>query len=97
MTCQVIFEMTVKDGRFDELRQWFIDKLPATRAFEGNVSVEVVRDQNEPARVVFMEKWNTRENFEAYLAWREETGVVAELLDVIEGEIDFRFHDPIGV
>ncbi|MFC9735075.1 putative quinol monooxygenase [Streptomyces roseolus] len=97
MTCHVIFKMTVQDGRFDDLRSWFVEQLPGTRAFEGNVSVEVVRDQDAPNTVVFMEKWDSRKNFEDYLAWRTETGVVAELADMLDGDIDFRYHDSLGV
>ncbi|MYV97797.1 antibiotic biosynthesis monooxygenase family protein [Streptomyces sp. SID3343] len=97
MACHVIFELTAKEGRLDDLRKWFVDRLPATRSFEGNISVEVVRDQDVPTKVVFMEKWSARENFERYLAWRTETGVVQELVEMIEGEIDFRFYDVLGV
>ncbi|EFF89133.1 MULTISPECIES: putative quinol monooxygenase [unclassified Streptomyces] len=97
MACHVIFEMTVKAGRFDDLRKWFLEKLPGTRDFEGNISVEVVRDQDDPTRIVFVEKWDARQDFERYLAWRTETGVVAELGELLEGGIDFRFHDGLGV
>ncbi len=44
-----------------------------------------------------MEKWDTRKNFEDYLAWRVESGVVEELMQYLDGEIDFRYFDPIGV
>ncbi|MGC4251244.1 MAG: antibiotic biosynthesis monooxygenase family protein [Sphingobium sp.] len=97
MTCQVVFEMTVKEGCFDQVRAWFIDKLPGTRAFRGNVSVEVVREQDDPDKLIFMEKWDRRADFEAYLAWRVEQGVVAELMEYLDDEIRFRYFDPIGV
>ncbi|GIR37137.1 MAG: hypothetical protein CM15mP49_25220 [Actinomycetota bacterium] len=32
-------------------------------------------DQDNPDRIILWEKWETRENYEAYLAWRTETGM----------------------
>ncbi|MCD0447907.1 antibiotic biosynthesis monooxygenase [Actinocorallia sp. API 0066] len=97
MTCQVVFELHVKKEHVDNVRQWFVDKLPGTRAFRGNVSVEVVREQDDPTKFVFMEKWNERKDFEDYLAWRVEEGTVAELAEMLEGDIDFRYFEPLGV
>ena len=45
-----------------------------TRAFEGCENVETYTDADDPDRIVLWEKWATREDQEAYLAWRTETG-----------------------
>ena len=53
--------------------------LPAladTRAFEGCESIETYVDQDNPDHIFLWEKWATRENYEAYLAWRMETGMM---------------------
>ena len=53
--------------------------LPAladTRAFEGCESIETYVDQDNPDHIFLWEKWATRENYEAYLAWRTETGMM---------------------
>ncbi|GHB73311.1 hypothetical protein GCM10010377_74680 [Streptomyces viridiviolaceus] len=97
MTCHVIFETTVKDGNLDGLRKWFTEKLPGTRGFAGNVSVEVVHNQDDPSKILFLEKWDSRQSFERYLAWRVETGAVDELGTMLDGEIDFRYYDALGV
>lgn len=97
MAIQVTIDMNVKDGRFDDLRNWFIKNVPGTRDFEGNITVEIARNQDDPARILFVEKWDSRANFENYLAWRDKTGVIAELLEMLDGDITFRYHDFIGV
>ncbi|MGW5570299.1 putative quinol monooxygenase [Nocardia thailandica] len=97
MAIQVTIDMTAKEGCVDELRTWFLDHLAGTRGFAGNISVEVARNQDEPTRILFVEKWESRESFEAYLAWRDESGVIAELLELLEGDITFRYHDFLGV
>ncbi|MGM7645914.1 putative quinol monooxygenase [Nocardia sp. JW2] len=97
MAIQVSIDMTAKPGRFDDLRDWFIAHIPGTRNFAGNITVEIARNQDEPNRIFFVEKWNTRADFESYLAWREESGVIAELVEMLDGDITFRYHDFIGV
>ncbi|MFG2442761.1 putative quinol monooxygenase [Nocardia fluminea] len=97
MAIQVTIDMAAKADRFDDLREWFVKNLPGTRSFAGNISVEVARNQDEPARILFVEKWDTRANFEAYLAWRDESGVIAELLEMLDGDITFCYHDFLGV
>ncbi|TQM32595.1 quinol monooxygenase YgiN [Nocardia bhagyanarayanae] len=97
MAIQVTIDMAAKEGRFDDLREWFVKNLPGTRGFPGNISVEVARNQDEPARILFVEKWDKRSDFEAYLAWRDESGVIAELVEMLDGEIIFRYHDFLGV
>ncbi len=97
MSCQVIFEMKVKHGCFEKLRSFLIEKLPGTRGYPGNICVEVVREQDDPGTILFMEKWASREVFEAYLASRTEEGTLSELADYIEGSVRFRYYDAIGV
>jgi quinol monooxygenase YgiN len=97
MTCQAILEITVKDGCYDELRKWLIKILPETRGFDGNVNVEFVRNQDDPSKLLMMEKWETREHYERYLAWRVEVGTIDELSTMIDGELQVRYFDFIGL
>lgn len=97
MTCQVILEITAKDGTYDDMRKFFIEILPDTRAFEGCVSVDFVRNQDNPNQLLIMEKWNTRQDYERYFAWRGETGVLDKLGSMIDGEPQLRFFDAVGV
>jgi quinol monooxygenase YgiN len=97
MTCQVILELTAKDGSYDELRKYFIDIISDTRSFQGCVSVDFVRNQDDPNQLVILEKWDTRKDYEAYFAWRQETGVLDELGKMAAGAPQLRFFDPMGV
>ncbi|MFF0494001.1 putative quinol monooxygenase [Nocardia sp. NPDC004068] len=97
MAIQVSIDMTAKEGSYDDLRNWFLEHIPGTRGFEGNITVEIARNQDEPNRILFVEKWDSREHFENYLAWRDKTGVITELLEMLDGDITFRYHDFIGV
>lgn len=97
MTIQVIMELTVKEDRYDDFRDFMVKILPNTRPYEGCVSIEFVRNQDDPAHLLVMEKWNSRQDYENYLAWRMESGIMNEIVDMIVGEPKLRFFDPMGL
>lgn len=97
MTCQTVIDIPVAEGKYEELRGWLRQILPDSRAFHGSVSVEVYRDQNDPSSVVLLEKWNSRADYDAYLAWRGETGMIEQLSAFMDGELRIRVLDPAGV
>ncbi|MCI2240317.1 antibiotic biosynthesis monooxygenase [Paenibacillus sp. TRM 82003] len=46
------------------------ETLEATRAFEGNLGVDVLRDAADEAHVLVLERWESLEADDAYRAWR---------------------------
>jgi len=53
--------------------------LEDTRAFEGCELIEIYTDADDPDHIFLFEKWTTRENHTAYMAWRTENGM-AEMI-----------------
>ena len=76
MPVKVILELHMKSDTVDELLRKLAADLPDTRAYEGNLSVEVVRDQADPCHITLIERWRERADQEAYIAWRASTGSV---------------------
>ncbi len=60
-----------------------LESLSETRAFEGCESLETYVDQVDPDRVYLWEKWETRENYEQYIAWRIESGMLEALAPIL--------------
>lgn len=54
------------------------------------------QDQDDPNAFLIWEQWATRPNYEAYLAWREETGVLKGFVDLLAGPPTFTFYDFVG-
>ena len=50
------------------------DVLVATRAFDGNLGVEVVTDVDDPTHILLVEHWATLEADDAYRAFRAGDG-----------------------
>jgi len=48
--------------------------LTDTRAFDGNLGVEVLADVEDPSHVMVVETWTSIEADDAYRAWRASDG-----------------------
>jgi quinol monooxygenase YgiN len=97
MTVQAIMELTIKEGRYDDFRDFMVKILPDTRPYKGCVCIEFVRNQDNPAHLLVMEKWNSREDYENYFKWRMASGIMQQIADMIEGEPKLQFFDPVGL
>ena len=95
MSVSVILEATVKD--MDAFEALLIKELPATRSYEGCEGLTVHRNVDDTANVVVIERRETRPHYEKYLAWREETGVLDQLVALLEGPPNIRFYSNVGV
>jgi len=96
MACQVILEFRIKDGCHDELKAQFRQFLPDTRAFDGCISIYLVQDQTDPAQMLIIEMWDSKDKYEKYLEWRGEQGDMA-LLETMWESPSWRFLDFWGV
>ena len=97
MTCQVILDIRVKEKSLEDLRSWMHRTLPETRGYDGCNNLYIVQNQDDPLALAVIEQWETRQKYEKYLTWRTETGVVDELVAMLDGEPTFRFFDYFGV
>ena len=93
MPTLVILEVKAKSDSLGQVKEFLAKRLPETRAFEGCQSLTSYL--NEDGRtIVIVELWDSKPHYEKYLAWREETGVLAEFGALLEGEPSFRFFEP---
>ena len=95
MACQVLLEATIKDGYHDRLRARFVELLPDTRSYDGCIYLYIVKDQDDPSKIIIVELWESRAHYEKYLAWRTESGVMDELATMLD-EPSWRFLDNWG-
>ena len=75
MAMTAFFELRVRP---EALEQGVHDELHAilsdTRAFDGCLGVEVLIDEDDPTRIVAVERWASAEHDAAYRAWRAGDG-----------------------
>lgn len=75
MSTIIILEADVKEGQKDELFKLLSQYLPETRKYKGFIDISIHTEQKKN-HVLFYEKWESIEDYESYLQWRTETGVM---------------------
>lgn len=97
MAVQVIVELTLTEDGEQSFREFMQEILPHTRAQPGCINLEFTRNQDDPKQLLMAEKWDTRADYEKYLAWRMESGVMNRMAGIITGEPSVRVFDYMGL
>jgi len=74
MTVAVTLELRCQAGKGGELVGALKTMLPDTRERPGAQKIEMVVDQDDPDHIIIYEIWGTKEDHQAYMAWRQERG-----------------------
>tara|TARA_Y100000815_G_scaffold271332_1_gene297688 strand:- start:181 stop:486 length:306 start_codon:yes stop_codon:yes gene_type:complete len=96
MGVTVLLEVKAKAGTIDQLMNKFSEILPDTRSYDGNIGIELVQNQEDANILVAIEQWDTRAQYEKYLAWRQESGTLAEIVELLDGPPNIRYFSPTG-
>ena len=56
----------------------------------------MVQNQDDTNTLVLIEQWDTRGQYEKYLAWRQESGTLAKIVELLDGPPSIRYFDPTG-
>lgn len=93
MAILVLFEGQVTKGSADALETILTDIFPDTRSYSGCGGISAAFDP-ERKTVVFVERWDSQSQYEKYLAWRKETGVLDQIAAQLQGSPSIRYFDP---
>ncbi|NAZ85072.1 putative quinol monooxygenase [Kineococcus indalonis] len=85
MTITSLLELRLKPEALESAPAIITQTLEATRAFEGCLGVDVLRDTADPAHVVVVERWASLEDDDAYRAWRATPEGASRLAAVLSG------------
>ncbi|MGR8918325.1 MAG: putative quinol monooxygenase [Gammaproteobacteria bacterium] len=93
MACVVLLELTLKDEAIEGTKEGLVSILPDTRAYDGCISVVATQDQDNPNTIVAVERWESRQHYEKYFAWRQETGALDAMADALAAPPSIRYMD----
>ena len=94
MSTFVTIEIRTKKGMGNELVSVFKQFTPIARATEGNLSIQLMQDQDDPDLLKLYQCWESREHQEQYLVQFKERGSSQVLEDFLDGEpVIHYFHD----
>ncbi|MEN8375683.1 MAG: antibiotic biosynthesis monooxygenase family protein [Gemmatimonadota bacterium] len=89
----VLLEVQAKEGTGDQLVAALRELLPDTRARDGSIEILAHQGQDDRDNIVLVDRWETRDAFDSYMEWRQETGVLDQLLAACVGPPSIRFYD----
>lgn len=92
-TLVVTLELTLKPEIVEDFCQQIPRTLEETSSFPGFVNIEIRRNSKEPSRVIFIEEWETRAAYEAYVAFRTEQGMMDQMAAMLVEPPQTRFWD----
>ncbi len=87
----VTLEAIIKEGEKDTFLQFMGKGLGLTRQFKGFHHISIHMEENSN-HVLFFQKWDSKEAHQSYVRYREESGVLSELLNLFENEPVVKYY-----
>ena len=97
MSIVVLLEIQVKPEALDEMKAFIKKILPDTRAYDGCQGLDVYGNLDDTGNLVFYERWDSRQHYEKYLAWRTETEIVNQLGAMLAAPPSIRYFERLDV
>lgn len=93
----VLLDLKVKPDKVEEFKEFVASIIGDTRAYDGCESMTFTANQDDPTNVVFVERWESREKYEKYFAWRVETGALEQVVPMLASEPSPRYYDVVDM
>jgi putative transposase len=93
----VLVEMKVKPEAVNEVKGLLKQMLPDTRGYAGCQGIDIYDNVDDTGDLVFYQRWDTRDHYQRYVAWRTETGVLDNLGAKLTGPPKIRYYDRVDV
>ena len=97
MSIIVILDCSTNPANTKDLTDFLRDELFHTRGFDGCNSITIHQNQDDPNNLVFIENWDSKEQYEKYIGWRTERGDMDKLGGWMAGPPSIRQFDNVGV
>jgi quinol monooxygenase YgiN len=98
MTVVIVADVQCTPGRRGEFVRAVAGMVRDTREQPGFEGIDVTRADGQDDLVVMVERWESVESYQRYLAWRAERGDRAQLYSLMAHPPVFRYLqvEPIG-
>ena len=93
MSVVVLLEIQVKPEAIDEMKAFLQRILPDTRAYDGCQGIDIYGNLDDTGNLVFYERWDSRQHYEKYFAWRTETGVLNQFGTMVAAPPSIRYFE----
>ena len=97
MSVVVFLELQVKPEAVNDVKGMLKENLPDTRAYDGCQGLDVYDNMDETGNLVIYERWDSRPQYEKYLAWRTETGAMDRVGAMLKAPPSIRYFERVDV
>ena len=97
MSVVVLLELKVKPEAVNDVKGILIENLPDTRGHDGCQGLDVYDNMDETGNLVIYERWDSRPQYEKYLAWRTETGTMDRMGTMVKAPPSIRYFERVDV
>jgi quinol monooxygenase YgiN len=97
MSVLVILECATDPAHTKDLTDRLRDELCHTRGFDGCNSIAIHTNQDDPNNFMFVENWDSNEQYAKYIEWRTKRGDLDKLVGWFAGPPSIRHFDNAGV
>lgn len=80
----IVAQITAKSAQVDSMKEELLKLIQPTLAEEGCVNYDLHQDNEDPAKFLFYENWETRELWQAHM----ETQHLKDYLEATEGKVE---------
>ena len=93
MTVSVLLEGFLKEGERDGFPALLTEKFKVTRTFDGFQTIDLTYNVEDPSNWVITELWDSKEEYQKYLQFRQEDGTLDEVASVCRDAPSVRIFD----
>lgn len=85
---QTISKMIVKKDKVNDFISIFKEMIESTKNEEGYIQYEMYQDEENPALLIVLEQWDSREDFDKHLKSEHFERIVPRMSELIVGKTD---------
>jgi quinol monooxygenase YgiN len=93
---RVIVHLRAKTGEGDAMQAALMKEVPVTAARDGAIAMEAVRDLDDGEKFILIQRWRDRAAYDAYLAWRQNSGAGSGALASVLGDMSIQYCETVG-
>jgi quinol monooxygenase YgiN len=93
MSVFVLVEGRTRPETTEPLKALVKELFVETRVYDGCQEVTLKINQDDPESFLLVEYWESKAHYEKYLGWRQETGVLGNIISMLDGDPSIRYFD----
>jgi len=93
MSVSVLLEGFLKEGERAEFTALLTEKWKVTQTFDGFQTIDLTYNVEDPNNWVITELWESKEDYEKYLQFRQEDGTLDQVASVCTDAPSVRIFD----